>query len=366
MEELLSKLDINVSNHTINISGNFKYKSGLRKEICKLLKLPEDTRFDSLVFNSIIPSDAFSKKVVRYLSLCTDIPIEDPDPESVIEFHADWIKRDLTPPSIQNFNQFSFEIPFSFASFLIEIFCNDQPNEARFQFTKQFLMKKTVLTLNLIAPLPVAFEFVQAKSTVRLSFADTPHIDAHKISDQVKLALNLFNTVKSFSVRFQNVCADFYRPDFLEKMSNDLNCVLLSNFIMKDQATGLITFDMIILPSRPGKDYRESLIMKFKAIFDNYFFAKRCDKCGRFFTEISSPNDECGIYEHEGNQIPFEDNQMEHIETMEDGSTITLVKYECCGEVIKGSQPQEFMKFGDIHFQENPPRVYSHFNSQTF
>lgn len=365
MEEILSKLRVSTKDHTIQISGNYKAKADLREELCKLLKLPTDTRFDSITFTSIIPDTPFYHKAIKYLSLCLDVPKEDPDPESVIEFHADWIRKDLNPVcSVEKFTQCQRDISYPRGAFLIDIFCSNQPKEFRHQYMKNFLMKKTILNLNLIAPLPVAFEYIQQTQSLKLSFADTQTITAQQISNQVNLALNLFNTIKPFSVRFQNICPYFYNFDFFDKISNENNCVFLTNPLGTDPNTKLFSFDMIVFPSRPGKDYRDNLIEKFKEIFNKYFFAKHCDRCSRFFTEIGCPNDECGVYEHEGNQIPFDDGKMEHTETMEDGSTITLVKYECCGEVIKDSIPQEYMKFGDFHIPEDPQKIYSAFNCQ--
>lgn len=367
MDDLLSKLKFTVKDHEIQISGTYKAKAELRKELLKFLKQPEDTQFDSINIMSIVPDTPFYRRVRRYLSLCLDVPKEDVDPESIIEFHADWLRKDLSAPSLEKFVQSPFEIPFPFAAFLIETFSNNQPKHFQTQFSKQFLFQKTILNLNLLAPLPVAFEFIQQKSTVQLSFADTPSTTAQQIYNQVKLALNIFNTVKPITIRFSDVCSEHSTPEFLRKLSEDFECViLLQYFGRKDPKIDLVTFDLYVLPSRPGKDYRETLIMKFKDVFDKYFNAKHCPRCGKFFPVISSSNEECGINEHEGNQIPFDDGQLEHVETLEDGTTMTLVRFECCGEVEKGSTPTEFMKFGDLHIPEENPKVYSAFNSQTY
>lgn len=364
MEEILSKLKINKKDHTLQVSGNYKAKAELREELLKLLKLPLDTRFDCISFTSIIPDTPFFQRTINFLSLCLDVPKDDADPESVIEFHADWIRKDLKVPSIENFNQFPRDISYSAGALLIDIFSSDQPKEYRHQYYKQFLMKKTILNLNLIAPLPVAFEFIQQAGIFRVSFADTPSITAQQISNQFSLALNLFNTIKPFNASFQNVVPFYFNNEFLDKISNENNCVVLTSYPATNPATKLISFNLMVLPSRPGKDFRDNLIEKFRDYYQKYFLAKHCDRCNRFFTEIGQPNDECGIYEHEGNQIPFKDGKMEHIETMVDGSTITLVNYECCGEIPKDSIPQEYMKFDDFHLAENPPKSYSFFNTQ--
>ncbi|OHT04557.1 hypothetical protein TRFO_27946 [Tritrichomonas foetus] len=351
------KLSSKLADGVLEITGNHGKITDLRKLICTTLGVPE-SRFHTLVFKSLVPKTPFYDRVLKYLTFCLDIPNEDADPEEIIEFHADWMRKNLKAPNIESFNQLTIEIPYYHAALIIETLCSTQEPQFEFRYSKNYLMQKIVLPLSIVAPIPISFEMTP-RQTVQLSFADTPTISAQQCRTQADFALNIFNTVKVIWFGFSKVVPFGYQKVHLEKLRDELNSTILVSDLTAIEPNGLISFGMYVLPSQPGADFRQGLVDKVKKHFTLFLNAHHCPRCDQYYATASP--DQCGVYEHEGKQIPFEDGKMEHQETLDDGSIFVTVKYQCCGEIPKGQRPTEFMFFDDFHIPEDESVAYSQF-----
>lgn len=349
-------------NGVLEITGNFQLMLEKKKQILALFGLPEDTRFDSLQFKSLVPKDPFYKKVLGYLNNCLDVPQDDDfDPETILEFHADWIRKNLTPPPIESFTEFPENISIIHASLLIDTFSSNQNENFQFRGYKNFLYSKTILNLNLLAPLPMAFQYVPQMNVIQVTFANTPTITAQQIHRQFLLCKNIFNTIRGLRAQFHNVCPEHYNNKDFKDLYNSLQSTFIVFPPQYDPASKgeLISFEMYVLPSKPGRDFREGLKQKLTTYYQRNYEARYCPRCKQYYPQLSTESDTCGIYEHEGEQIPFEDGQLEHTEVTPEGESITTVKYLCCGEVIKGSRPVEYMHFDDFHLPDDSNKQYS-------
>ena len=284
----------------------------------------------------------FRSRAALYLKYGLSSIPEPFNPLRIPEFHCELIDKEYDIPPLKDFVKHSFSIPIFQALFLIEIFCEFQNKNHRCNFDKEFLNHKTIYLLSILAPLPVAFEYVSTDNTVTISFADCGIASASFVYNQLILALKIFPKLPLATFGFQNVDSVYLTPGNLFKISDDLEIAIMRGVDFNISGP-CASFYIWAIPNSLDNSQVEQLEAKLKTMYNDVQLFM-CAHCEKLFS--IGYGGECSISAHIGNQIKFPDGQYEHVNQDIDGEYIT-VNYECCGEVEKYSPGCNLIVYND-------------------
>ncbi|KAH0795876.1 hypothetical protein GPJ56_000243 [Histomonas meleagridis] len=343
----MENISCSKSGNALTISSNDEILSKVRECIFRKLGVPIDDSVYQFNFEEIespkpekvVPGapvlNNFQKRAASYLSLCLEIPIDDfSDIRKIPEFQPELFGKTLQPVPIEAFHLNQFVINYPQALFLIEIFATNQTKEEQCNYHKKFEAKKTIYNLALLADFPVAFEVSEPNKSVKISFADTNIATAQLILSQVKLALNVFSSIKLEVAQFLYVdssCCDIYK---VQEMSNELGFAMIRTDDFQNEESA--SFAIWAIPNQPGVKYRKIFESKCNEIFEKMQLIQ-CEFCHKYLMSemFDADNVECRHFEHKGERKVMPNGKMEMEETMPDGSKMIFVKYSCCGKVPK-------------------------------
>jgi hypothetical protein len=236
---------------------------------------------------------------------------------------------DFTPYTGSGLSRLS--VPTALASFFIEAFAVEQPAGQQLNQDKRF-DTPTVLKFRFPAIFPVACESVP--TYVNFGFFDTPIATAVETCQLLRGVLDSMSRVPTYVVEFREVDREVLTAAAVSKLARDFGVVVLLRQREANPEFETVSATVNILLSHWSDERDLALKAGIRGLFDRAFVGF-CAECGNVF----SPNDggECITTKHRGKRIPVCKGQFEIVEIDEDDQPIYIEKYECCGEVYKGS-----------------------------
>jgi hypothetical protein len=275
-----------------------------------------DEQFEALLYmDESIPGDAKTEDLIANprlgLHLRSGPPITGP----------------FTPDLAKVFTQ----VPIFVGSLLIEALGVRFDPALKCRQVKSF-SKPRVIGLRVPVQLPFTFQDFGPRRT-SIGFFDTSRITAADMQVHVNLILSNLSSLGLLVAEAKNLDSRTFAPA-LVTFATDWGLTILYTVDNDNRETEVFDVTVRVLKSHwddeRDREVREELqaLVKQSAVY-------HCETCKQLFSESDGPT--CPRTRHRGKQVELYPGVMEEMaeDEEDEGEFITIVKYECCGEVAK-------------------------------
>ena len=230
------------------------------------------------------------------------------------------------------------------ACLLREIFALNTEKKAKHDGTMR--AESAVDILYLPVPVPVIFD-PPDDSDVAIRVAVLPGMDRETVFGLVNQAIRVTMAKPLIKATYVDVDVEGFESDLQADLEKRCDFYFVKDD--KEISGNRRSFDIYAIPktgavTEKQKDELEKVFHRLEL--------RMCTGCGEMFsdTTVSEVCIERQPDRHELKQIPFDDGQLEHLSDEVQG---ILVRYECCGVVVKGSPGCVEVVKGPVHVLES-------------
>lgn len=334
-------LPCTVSNHDGQtfIEGTHQNILSVQNELRRILKLDPNVPLNSIqMVSDTTSANKITKKIRKAIHIIHPNidPVKTTD-EELLANESLGLKylgaaAVIKKPEINYFTVNVCQIPLVVASFIIELFhvSKENPHLVNKNFSKDSVHM-------IYCPIPVYVRFhVNDDSTVNLMIPNFTTLQADEILKLMTALIRSISDMPLLVTHFTDVDVEGFDNDtihsFAHKNRKENHAVVLKS---DDEYSDDGTYRSFKLYTAFLVDPNDQILKNYHDSCEKIYFSisrRECLECHQIVSDAQK-NDECVSYVHEGNIIPFDDGQMEHLSQDENGKPIKLVRYSCCPDV---------------------------------
>lgn len=334
----MNQLKVESNNGIVNVSApKISITSAIAK-IRQIIGAESSIPLDNIKFETNLEPDSSNSPQIRKIihTIHPEIPEDAPenDLKKIACLHLDKFEAaaNSIPPQQAQFTKGPITVPTVVAAFLVELFDLSQNQNTKHNVDKGFAFRP-VFSLSVPIVVHVLMEAWEVENKVDIYFSDVGPLDFQVASDLINNAIVSLSKMNIAITKYNKVDLLGFGQNTQNEWSQQIQVPFLKSDDQLSTSGNERDFTLYTITS----SFSEDQLNQFKDKCEKLFFKiqlRECNECHKIISDVQQ--DECIIYEHDGDIIPFEDGQKEHNTIDADGSPIVLINYSCCGEAVKG------------------------------